>query len=84
MKKIYKSDMTANGMKGKCKLITKASLKKGDWVFRTYKSGAKKGQAYHIGYVVDEALNVIEAKGRAYGVIKKPFDSSPRPAPSMN
>ena len=75
-KKVYKNDMTANGMKGKCKLISKSALKRGDWVFRTYKSGSKKGQAYHIGYVVDDALNVIEAKGRAYGVIKGAFNSS--------
>lgn len=76
VKKIYKSDMTANGMKGKCKAISKGQVKRGDWVFRTYKTGAKKGQAYHIGYVVDEKLNVIEAKGRAYGVIKSKFDGS--------
>lgn len=76
LKKIYPSDMTANGMKGKCRVLTKAQLKKGDWVFRTYKSGSKKGAAYHIGYVVDDALNVIEAKGRKYGVIKAPFSSA--------
>ena len=76
VKKIYKSDMTANGMKGKCKALTKAQLKRGDWVFRVYKSGSKKGTAYHIGYVVDDKLNVIEAKGRAYGVVKSKFDSS--------
>ena len=75
-KGIYKSDMTANGMKGKCKAISKSQLKRGDWVFRTYKTGSNKGRAYHIGYVVDEALNVIEAKGRAYGVIKRKFDGS--------
>lgn len=76
LKKIYGGDMTANGMKGKCRPITRAQLKRGDWVFRTYKSGAKKGQAYHIGYVADGALFVIEAKGRACGVVEKPFDSS--------
>lgn len=75
-KGIYKSDMNANGMKGVCKALKKEQLKKGDWVFRTYKSGTNKGRAYHIGYVVDDALNVIEAKGRAYGVIKSPFNSS--------
>lgn len=74
--KIYSSDMNANGMKGKCKPISKGELKRGDWVFRTYKSGSNKGRAYHIGYVVDDALRVIEAKGRAYGVICSAFNSS--------
>ncbi len=76
VKKIYKSDMTANGMKGKCSAVSKCDIRPGDWVFRVYKTGANKGRAYHIGYVVDDALNVIEAKGRAYGVAKRPFDSS--------
>ena len=72
----YASDMNANGMMGECKRINKSDLKRGDWVFRVYKSGTKKGRAYHIGYVVDDALHVIEAKGRAYGVICNKFDSS--------
>lgn len=76
LKKIYKSDKNANGMKGECTLIDKKHLKRGDWVFRTYKSGTQKGRAYHIGYVVDDALNVIEARGRAYGVVKRSLDAS--------
>ena len=71
-----KYDMTANGMKGKCTLIQKSHLKKGDWVFRTYKSGSNKGRAYHIGYIVDDDLNVVHAKGRAYGVVKEKFSAS--------
>ena len=77
--KIVKKDMTANGIKGKCSKIAKSELKKGDFVFRTYKTTTKehkKGQAYHIGYVVDNDLNVIHAKGRAYGVVKEKFNSS--------
>ncbi len=74
--RIFSRDMTANGLLRKCKKISKSELKKGDFVFRTYKSGSKKGRAYHIGYVVDEKLYVIEAKGRAYGVVKKKFNSS--------
>lgn len=69
---VYKSDMTANGMKGKCTLINKSQLKKGDWVFRVYPNG----KAYHIGYVVDDALNVVEARGRAYGVQKRTLNAS--------
>lgn len=71
-----KNDMNANGMKGKCTMIQKSHLKKGDWVFRTYKTGSQKGRAYHIGYVVDDALNVIEARGRAYGVQKRSLNAS--------
>jgi len=70
------SDLTSQGMKGKCTLIEKSALKKGDWVFRTYKTGSKKGRAYHLGYVVDDDLQVIEARGRAYGVQKRPLHAS--------
>ena len=80
---IFKSDMTANGMKGKCTLIQKNHLKKGCWVFRTYKTeasakknGKKKGDAYHIGYIVDDKLNVVHAKGRDHGVVKEKFSAS--------
>lgn len=48
-------------------------MRRGGWVFKKYTSGDKKGQAYHIGYVVDDALNVIEAKGRDHGVVKAPL-----------
>ena len=67
---LSKTDMNANGMKGKCKKLDKTQLKKGDWVFRV-----KNGQAYHIGYVVDDALQVIEAKGRDDGVIKRTINA---------
>lgn len=70
LKGIYKSDMTANSLMGKCTKITRGELKKGDWVFRV-DSG---GKATHIGYVVDDTLNVIEAKGRDDGVVKRHVD----------
>lgn len=76
LKHLSKTDLNSNGMKGKCTLIEKKDLKMGDWVFRTYKSGSKKGRAYHVGYVVDEDLNVIEARGRAYGVQMRPLNAS--------
>jgi peptidoglycan hydrolase-like protein with peptidoglycan-binding domain len=66
LKGVY-GDMTANGMKGKCQKLSKSQLKKGDWVFKCYASGS----AYHIGYIADDALNVVEAKGRDDGVIKR-------------
>ena len=73
---LSKTDMTANGMLGKCKKIAKEELQKGDWVFRVYKTGSKKGRAYHIGYVVDDGLHVIEARGRAYGVQTRTLNAS--------
>lgn len=73
---IYKSDMSANTLKSKCTMINKSNLQRGDWTFRVYTSGSNKGQAYHIGYVVNDALNTIEAKGRDYGVIKRSLNGS--------
>ena len=67
---LSKSDMNANGMKGKCTLIQKSHVKKGDWLFRCYKTGSKKGRAYHIGYMVSDT-EFVEARGRAYGVVKR-------------
>lgn len=70
--KAYSSDMNANSLRGKCEKLAKGSLKKGDWVFRVDSSG----KAYHIGYVIDDSLNVIEAKGRDDGVVKRGINAS--------
>lgn len=67
---LSKTDMTANGMLAKCTKIKKSQLAKGDWVFQT-----KNGKAHHIGYVVDNDLNVVHSKGRRWGVIKEAFSS---------
>lgn len=72
LKGVYKSDMSSNAMMGKCAKITRGSLKRGDWVFRVDATD----KAYHIGYVVDDGLNVIEAKGRDDGVVKRPLNAS--------
>lgn len=69
---VVKSDMSANTMMGKCELIPKDELCRGCWVFKVNSSG----RATHIGYVVDDDLNVIEAKGRDYGVIKSHLSKS--------
>lgn len=70
-------DTTANGlMKNYCDTIKKAALMPGDLVFRVYTSGADKGKAYHVGVVVDFENNVIEAKGRDDGVVKRAFSAS--------
>lgn len=66
MHKVLNSDLSAHNMYGKCTKITKTQLKRGDWVFRM-----SSGRCYHIGYVVDDGLNVIESKGRDDGVIKR-------------
>lgn len=65
---LISSDMTAAGLYNLCTKISKSQLQCGDWVFLN--QGGKIG---HIGYVVDNNLNVIECKGRAYGVIKQPL-----------
>ena len=64
---IYEKDMSANSMKGCCELVTSAP-KRGYWVFRCDSSG----KATHIGYMIDDET-LIEAKGRAYGVVKTDF-----------
>lgn len=63
-------DSTADTMYRKyCDQITKSSLRRGDWVFKRN----SVGKVTHIGYVVDDNLNVIEAKGRDDGVVKLPL-----------
>ena len=63
---MLKYDLSAHGLYNKCTKITKDKLRVGDFVFKL----DKNGRATHIGYVVDTDLNVIEAKGRDYGVVK--------------
>ena len=58
----FPSDLNANGMMGKCDAVD--SARNGYWVFRTNESG----RATHIGYMVSDT-ELIEAKGRAYGVV---------------
>ena len=54
-------DKTADGLRRLCEKVSAPQV--GDFVFRV-----KNGTAYHIGYVVDGDLNVVEAKGRDDGV----------------
>lgn len=71
VKGIYSYDMNANNLYNTCsKKLTKNELKKGDWVFID-----TNGKKTHIGYVVDDNLNIIEARGRDYGVISGKLDS---------
>lgn len=63
-------DTTADGMfRQYTKQITKSQLKRGDWVGKRN----SEGKVTHIGYVVDDNLNVIESKGRDDGVVKLPL-----------
>lgn len=66
VKGLLKSDTNANGLYRRCRKIGKAELRPGDFVFKVI-----SGKATHIGYVVDTELNVIEAQGRDYGVVKR-------------
>lgn len=77
-KGLEKSDMSANSMMGRCTPIEKEQLMPGDFVFKL----EKNGRAHHIGFIVDERFNVIEAKGRDVGVVKsslKNWDAYGRP-----
>lgn len=59
-------DMTAADMyKNLCDPINREDVRKGDWVFHDNGKGI-----HHVGYVVDDKKNVIECKGRDYGVVK--------------
>ncbi len=65
-------DTTADGLFGHCKRIARGELKAGDWVFKK----DKRGKAYHVGVVVDDALNIVEAAGRDFGVVKRPISAN--------
>ena len=64
--KIWKSDVNANTMMHRCKLVS-TDPKRGYWLFKL--SGSR---ATHIGYMVSDA-ELIEAKGRDYGVVTTRF-----------
>lgn len=68
VKKIFDYDMSANGMLGLCKKTD--VLKNGCWVFRL-----KNKKAVHIGYAVSDT-EIVEAKGRVYGVVKSTYKKS--------
>lgn len=67
---LYKNDMSANSLMGKCRL-TQDLPKRGWWVFRLN----SKGRATHIGYMISDTT-LVEAKGRAYGVQETVFKPS--------
>lgn len=71
---IIKSDMTANGLFKLGKEVKMTKVREGDFVV---KNKTSKGTWGHIGYVVliDGEYKVVEAKGRAYGVVISDIDS---------
>ncbi len=69
--KLEQNDKTADSMMARCTRITKNQLKPGDFTFLL----DEKGRAHHMGYIADPNLNVIEAKGRDYGVVKSSLNN---------
>ena len=67
--KLIKSDLSAHGLMCLCKETHERRA--GYWVFHIN----SKGRATHIGYLIDENT-VIEAKGRAYGVVETRYKAS--------
>ncbi len=65
---LKKSDASANGMYGMCIPVTRSNLRAGDWVFRDTDGDSDQE---HIGYVVDNDLNVIHDRGRDFGVVRE-------------
>lgn len=65
-------DTTAEGLMGYCKRLSRGELKAGDLVFKK----DSKGHIFHVGVVVDDALNVVEAAGRDLGVVKRPISAN--------
>ncbi|MDO4568710.1 MAG: SpoIID/LytB domain-containing protein [Clostridia bacterium] len=61
-------DMTAEGFYGECEHIKRGELRAGDLVFRIDQRGV-----YHVGACVSDG--VIEAKGRADGVVRAALDA---------
>ena len=76
IKGLVDSDKNANAMLKMCERLSKTDLKKGDRVFRVYTGAKDNGEAYHIGYVVDDELHVIEAMGRDKAVVKRTLNAS--------
>lgn len=68
LKKLYKSDVSANTMMQRCDLKPEKTPKKGWWLFKV----DAKGKGTHIGYMVSDT-EVVEAEGRKTGVVLHPF-----------
>ena len=69
LKHLYKCDVNADTMMRRC-VIKEEAPKRGWWVFKL--AGNK---ASHIGYMIDDE-NLVEAKGRKYGVVVTKYKKS--------
>lgn len=67
---VFPGDISANGIYGKCKEISKSELKRGDFIF--HHNGKK---ATHVGMYVGDNLD-IECEGRDTGCVKRKMSSS--------
>jgi len=70
------SDTTADGLYKLCKEHPVfADLKPGDMVFKSKTSAGKFGHVgYCSGYLANGEPEITEARGRAYGVVSRPFN----------
>lgn len=66
---VTKADRTAEGWRQQCSQISKSQLRDGDLCFKI-----SDGKAHHVGVYVGG--KIIEAKGRAYGVVSSSVSSS--------
>lgn len=77
--KLIDYDCTADALYEKyCKQIPKSQLREGDMVFQQgikTVNGKQVKYMHHVGYYIGNNI-VIEAKGRAFGVVASTFDSS--------
>ena len=71
LKKIFRSDMTADAMMGKCEIVDKPL--RGYWVFKQKRDGSNA--ARHIGYMISDT-ELIHAGGESVGVVKIKYKAS--------
>ena len=71
LKKISKTDVSANGLWRGCTALKKSELKPGDFVFID-----TNGRKTHVGYVARDG-QVVEARASGYGVEKFPLGARP-------
>ena len=68
---IINYDTSADGFKSMCTRIEKSQLRSGCFVFQV-----ESGIAKHVGYVVNNNLDLVESQGRDAGVVKRNINQS--------
>ena len=76
--KLIDGDTTANGLYKLCDEIKFSEMKPGDMVFQEGKRSDGTLYQHHVGYIakVENKICLVEAKGRAYGVVESIFDKT--------